>query len=70
MAAPVRFENVCVTFGVSNVRALDCVSFEIAEGETRIIMGAAGSGKTTLLKTAMGLIKPASGRVSFCSARM
>jgi phospholipid/cholesterol/gamma-HCH transport system ATP-binding protein len=61
MAAPLRFENVTVTFG--DAPSLDGLTFEIAEGETRIIMGAAGSGKTTLLKTAMGLITPASGRV-------
>jgi phospholipid/cholesterol/gamma-HCH transport system ATP-binding protein len=61
MAAPIRFENVTVTFG--DVQALDGLTFGIAEGETRIIMGAAGSGKTTLLKTAMGLIAPASGRI-------
>ena len=62
MSAPIKFEKVCVNFG-SSVHALDGVSFEIAEGETRIIMGAAGAGKTTLLKTAMGLITPSSGRV-------
>jgi phospholipid/cholesterol/gamma-HCH transport system ATP-binding protein len=39
------------------------VSFEVEEGETLIVMGAAGSGKTTLLKTAMGLIPPTSGRI-------
>jgi phospholipid/cholesterol/gamma-HCH transport system ATP-binding protein len=61
MPSPLRFEKVCVSFG--DVRALDCLSFEIAEGETRIIMGAAGSGKTTLLKTAMGLITPTDGKV-------
>ncbi len=43
--------------------ALDCVSFEMGAGETRVILGAAGSGKTTLLKTALGLIRPDSGRV-------
>ncbi len=34
-----------------------------AEGETRIILGAAGSGKTVLLKTAMGLMRATAGRV-------
>jgi phospholipid/cholesterol/gamma-HCH transport system ATP-binding protein len=33
------------------------------EGETRILLGAAGSGKTVLLKTAMGLVRAASGKV-------
>ena len=45
------------------VQALDEVSFDVREGETRIILGAAGSGKTVLLKTAMGLIRATAGRV-------
>jgi phospholipid/cholesterol/gamma-HCH transport system ATP-binding protein len=60
--SPLRFENVTVRFGAAVV-ALDNVSLEVAEGETLIVMGAAGSGKTALLKTAMGLIKPDSGRI-------
>jgi len=47
----VRFEHVTVSF--DGVRALDDVSFEVCEGETRIILGAASSGKTVLLKTAL-----------------
>ena len=43
--------------------ALEDVSFEIHEGETRIILGGAGSGKTVLLKAALGLLRPDSGRV-------
>lgn len=57
-----RFENVGVVFD-DGVRALDDISFDVREGETRIILGAAGSGKTVLLKTAMGLIRASSGRV-------
>jgi len=57
----VRFEHVTVTF--DGVPALDDVSFEVAEGETRIILGAASSGKTVLLKTALGLVRPDSGSV-------
>jgi phospholipid/cholesterol/gamma-HCH transport system ATP-binding protein len=56
-----RFEEV--TVGFDDVIALDKVSFNVRQGETRIILGAAGSGKTILLKTAMGLIAPRGGRV-------
>ena len=56
-----RFENVTVSFDGEAV--LRDVSFEAFEGESRVILGAAGSGKTVLLKTALGLIRPDSGRV-------
>lgn len=56
-----RFEEVTVRF--EGETALDRVSFEIRQGESRIILGAAGSGKTVLLKCAIGLIRPDSGRV-------
>lgn len=61
-ASILRFEKVGVVFD-DGVRALDEVSFDVREGETRIILGAAGSGKTVLLKTAMGLIRASSGRM-------
>ena len=57
-----RFEDVNVGFDDQSM-ALRGVSFNVREGETRMILGAAGSGKTVLLKTAMGLIRPSSGRV-------
>ena len=56
-----RFENVSVRF--DEFEALKDVSFELKEGETRIVMGAAGSGKTVLLKTAIGLDSASSGKV-------
>jgi phospholipid/cholesterol/gamma-HCH transport system ATP-binding protein len=59
--AVLRFEDVCLWFG--ETAALEHVSFSIEPGESTIIYGIAGSGKTTLLKTALGLIKPDSGRV-------
>jgi len=56
-----RFEHVNVSFG--ETKALADLSFEAREGESRVILGAAGSGKTVLLKTALGLIRPDSGKV-------
>src|SRR3954470_17499904 len=55
------FENVTVAF--DELPALKDLSFTARTGETRVILGEAGSGKTVLLKTALGLAKPASGRV-------
>ncbi|MGO9256906.1 MAG: ABC transporter ATP-binding protein [Bryobacteraceae bacterium] len=60
-AAILRFDHVSVSF--DEVKALDDVSFEAREGESRVILGAAGSGKTVLLKTALGLVKPDAGKV-------
>ena len=56
-----KFDHVSVAF--DDKPALKDVSFEVPAGDTRILLGAAGSGKTTVLKTALGLIKPNSGRV-------
>jgi phospholipid/cholesterol/gamma-HCH transport system ATP-binding protein len=56
-----RFENVSVSF--DGVEALRDMTFEAREGESRVILGAAGSGKTVLLKTALGLVRPDSGKV-------
>ena len=56
-----RFEHVNVSF--EGVEALRDLNFEAREGESRVILGAAGSGKTVLLKTALGLVRPDSGKV-------
>ena len=56
-----RFEDVSLEF--DETVALDRVSFVMAAGETRVVLGASGSGKTSLLKTAIGLLKPDAGRV-------
>jgi phospholipid/cholesterol/gamma-HCH transport system ATP-binding protein len=56
-----RFEDVSVSF--DDVPALQELSFQAGKSETRVLLGAAGSGKTVLLKTALGLIKPNSGKV-------
>jgi phospholipid/cholesterol/gamma-HCH transport system ATP-binding protein len=61
-ASILRFEKVTVIFD-DGVKALDEISFNVREGQTRIILGAAGSGKTVLLKTAMGLNRATAGQV-------
>jgi phospholipid/cholesterol/gamma-HCH transport system ATP-binding protein len=57
----VRFENVSVRFDGPPV--LEDLSFRIAAGETRILLGPAGVGKSVLLKLANGLLRPDSGRI-------
>jgi osmoprotectant transport system ATP-binding protein len=58
----IAFENVSKTYpgGVDAVRDL---SFEIAAGETVVLLGTSGSGKTTTMKMVNRLIEPTSGRI-------
>src|SRR5690349_13670068 len=47
------------------VKAVDDVSFELAEGETVAVVGESGCGKSSLMKTILGLNTPTSGVVVF-----
>jgi phospholipid/cholesterol/gamma-HCH transport system ATP-binding protein len=57
----VEFENVSIGFDGHPV--LSDISFSVAHGETRLILGPAGCGKSLLMKLANGLIVPDSGTV-------
>jgi phospholipid/cholesterol/gamma-HCH transport system ATP-binding protein len=57
----VLFENVSLRFDGPPV--LENVSFKVAPGETRILLGPAGVGKSVLLKLANGIMQPDSGRI-------
>lgn len=45
------------------VKALDCATFEIAQGDFVSVVGPSGSGKSTLLLMLGGMLSPSSGRV-------
>src|SRR5438045_4836617 len=44
-------------------RVLEDVSFDVAEGESLVLLGASGRGKTTILRIIAGLEQPDTGRV-------
>src|SRR4051812_47848895 len=45
------------------VKAVDDLSFEVAEGENLVLLGTSGCGKTTTLKMLNRLIEPTSGQI-------
>jgi len=57
----VEFKNVSIAFDGPPV--LENVSFSVAQGETRILLGPAGVGKSVLLKLVNGLLRPDEGSV-------
>ena len=48
-------------FGQTSV--LENISFDVAEGEALVLLGASGSGKTTILRIIAGLEQPYTGKV-------
>ncbi len=59
-------EDLEVCYG--DVRALDGVSLEVAEGAIVAIVGANGAGKTTLIRTIAGMLRPARGTIKLRDA--
>ena len=58
-----RVENLAVNYGMIN--AVRGVNFEVNQGEIVSLIGANGAGKSTILRTVSGLIKPASGTLTY-----
>jgi len=58
----VVFEDVAIAF--EDKQVLNGISFELARGESKVLLGVAGSGKSTILKMALGLVKPDRGSIN------
>jgi branched-chain amino acid transport system ATP-binding protein len=56
-----RLDSVTTYYG--EIRILEGVTIEVGEGEVVCLLGGNASGKSTTLKTALGLVRPRSGRV-------
>ena len=58
-----RFTNVNTYYGPIHI--LQDINLEIYPGELVCLLGGNASGKSTTLKTALGIVRPASGTVEF-----
>ena len=58
-----KIEDLRVNYG--GIEAVKGISVEVPEGEIVTLIGANGAGKSTTLRTIAGLVKPASGRITF-----
>jgi cobalt transport protein ATP-binding subunit len=59
----VGIENVSYSYG-GGPRVLDSIDLKVGAGEFLAIVGQNGSGKTTLAKHIVGLLQPATGRIT------
>jgi len=57
----ISVRNLRVRYGEREI--LHSINFEVAAGETLVILGGSGSGKSTLLRTLVGLERPSSGEI-------
>src|SRR5438552_16490108 len=62
-ADALMLEGVSRQFGA--LRAIEDISFSVAVGERRAVLGANGAGKTTLFNAITGDFPPTAGRVRF-----
>jgi len=68
--ALIEVDNLYVSFAAEHgrlLRAVDGVTFQVAEGEVIGLVGESGCGKTTIAKCIAGRIAPTSGR---CASRV
>jgi phospholipid/cholesterol/gamma-HCH transport system ATP-binding protein len=57
----IEFRDVYLSF--DDRKILNGLSFKVAKGETKIILGGSGCGKSTTIKLVLGLLKPDAGQI-------
>ena len=65
----VQAENLVKHFP-GGARAVDGISFTLAEGETLALVGESGCGKSTVARLIAGLYTPSEGRIEFHGKRL
>ncbi len=61
-------DDIEVRYGA--IRALKGISFHVNEGEIVALLGANGAGKTTTQKTVSGMLRPATGAITYDGKRI
>lgn len=64
----ITISNLHKSFGGQQVLA--GVSFEVAQGETFVVLGRSGSGKSVLLKCLVGLMTPDTGSITIAGVQV
>ena len=59
--AVISFEEVVLAFDEKVI--LDRISFTLAAGHLKLVLGASGAGKSTILRIILGLLRPDAGKV-------
>ena len=67
MSTYLQFETISKSF--PGVKALDSISFGVAEGSVHALIGENGAGKSTLLKILSGLYRPEQGAIRLGGAK-
>ncbi len=58
-----RFDSVCYNAPDDGADIIKGLSLDVNDGEILVVTGPNGGGKSTLARLAMGIIRPASGRI-------
>src|SRR5215204_4063073 len=61
--SPVAASVIGISKRFGKTSVLENISFDVAEGEVLVLLGASGSGKTTILRVIAGLEMPYTGKV-------